>query len=65
MAANDLSSRNYIRWDASGVGKVPPGEAEDIQAVAEMINTMQKHNIIIIGTCMEVSYVSRRGAGSG
>ena len=38
----DMSKRNYIRWDAEGVEKVPPNEAEDIQAVADMINCMQK-----------------------
>jgi hypothetical protein len=42
MAANGFASRNYLRWDAPSVEKVPPGEAEDIQAVADMINTMQK-----------------------
>ena len=38
----DMSKRNYIRWDAEGVEKVPPGEEEDINAVAEQINTIQK-----------------------
>ena len=38
----DMSKRKYIRWDADGVEKIPPNEAEDIQAVAEMINTIQK-----------------------
>lgn len=38
----DLASRNYIHWDAPGVENPPPNEAEDIQAVAELINTMQK-----------------------
>jgi hypothetical protein len=42
MASNGLTSRKYIQWNAPGVEKVPPGEAEDIQAVADMINTMQK-----------------------
>jgi len=35
-------SRTYVRWDAPRVENIPPGEAEDIQAVADMINTMQK-----------------------
>ncbi len=39
---DDMSKRNYIRWDAEGVEKVPPNEAEDIQAVADMINACQK-----------------------
>ena len=38
----DMSKRKYIRWDADGVEKIPPNEAEDIQAVADMINTIQK-----------------------
>jgi hypothetical protein len=33
-----VNTSNYIRWDADGVEKVPPGEAEDVQAVADMIN---------------------------
>ncbi|KAL9002157.1 MAG: hypothetical protein Q9188_004906 [Gyalolechia gomerana] len=37
-----LASRNYIRWDAEGVEKIPENEEEDIKAVAEMINAMQK-----------------------
>lgn len=37
-----LASRNYIRWDAEGVEKIPENEEEDINAVAEMINAMQK-----------------------
>ena len=40
--SNGVSSRNYIRWDTSGVEKVPPNEAEDIQAVVEMINHIQR-----------------------
>ena len=38
----DMSKREYIRWDAEGVEKIPPNEADDIQAVADMINTIQK-----------------------
>ncbi|OJD36038.1 heme-dependent catalase [Diplodia corticola] len=38
----DLAGRKYIRWDAKGVEKVPPNEAEDIQAVADMINEIQR-----------------------
>ncbi|KAF1350847.1 catalase-like domain-containing protein [Delphinella strobiligena] len=35
-------SRTYIRWDAEGVEKVPTGEKEEIDAVAEQINCIQK-----------------------
>ena len=38
----DMSKKDYIRWDAAGVEKIPPDEAEDIQAVADMINASQK-----------------------
>lgn len=41
-SANGLGSRDYIKWDALGMEIVPPGEAEDIQAVVHMINIMQK-----------------------
>ena len=37
----DMSKRKYIGWDAKGVEVVPPNEAEDIQAVADMINAIQ------------------------
>lgn len=37
-----LADRKYIRWDAEGVEKIPEDEEEDIKAVAEMINAIQK-----------------------
>jgi len=37
-----LEDRKYIRWDAEGVEKIQPNEAEDIQAVAAQINAIQK-----------------------
>ena len=37
-----MASRKYIHWQDEGVEKIPPNEAEDIQAVAEMINNIQK-----------------------
>lgn len=37
-----LASRNYIRWDDPNVEKKPEGEDEDIRAVAEQINAIQK-----------------------
>lgn len=40
--SKDVTERNYIRWDADGVQKVPPNEQEDIQAVVTMINAAQK-----------------------
>lgn len=38
----DLASRNYIRWDDPNVEKKQDGEDEDIRAVAEQINAIQK-----------------------
>lgn len=37
-----MAERKYIHWQAEGVEKIPPNEAEDIQAVADQINAMQK-----------------------
>lgn len=37
-----LEGREYIRWDDSRVQSKPDGEDEDIKAVAEMINEIQK-----------------------
>ena len=37
-----MANRKYIHWQDEGVEKIPPNEAEDIQAVADMINGMQK-----------------------
>ncbi len=37
-----MSTRKYIHWQDEGVEKIPPNEAEDIQAVADQINAMQK-----------------------
>ena len=37
-----LASRNYIKWDDPSVEKKAEGEDEDIQAVAEQINAIQK-----------------------
>ncbi|KAK4942405.1 hypothetical protein LTR10_017852 [Elasticomyces elasticus] len=37
-----LESRNYIRWDASNVQSKPEDEDEDIKAVADMINEIQR-----------------------
>jgi hypothetical protein len=37
-----LASRNYIKWDDPSVEKKSEGEDEDIQAVADQINAIQK-----------------------
>ncbi len=37
-----MEDRKYIHWQAEGVEKIQPNEAEHIQAVADQINAMQK-----------------------
>ncbi|CAF9934240.1 MAG: hypothetical protein ALECFALPRED_005893 [Alectoria fallacina] len=37
-----MANRKYVHWQDEGVEKIPPNEAEDIQAVADQINAMQK-----------------------
>ena len=39
-APNGIGGRRYIRHD-SNVEQIPANEAEDVQAVADMINTAQ------------------------
>lgn len=41
-SAEDLANRKYVRWDTEGVEKVPPNEKEDIQAVADQFNDIQR-----------------------
>jgi hypothetical protein len=38
--SEDLAQRKYIRYEA-GIEKIPEGETEDIEAVADMINQIQ------------------------
>jgi hypothetical protein len=38
----EVNTHNYIRWDAQAVEKVLSNENKDIQAVADMIKTIQK-----------------------
>jgi hypothetical protein len=50
-----LTNRRYLRWDSVGVEQIPAGEADDIKAVAEQINTQQKqqfdnHRHVYTGT---------------
>ena len=39
---NGVNTSNYIRWNAEGIERIPPNKKEDIQAVADMINVVQK-----------------------
>lgn len=40
--SKQLESRNYVRWDDPRVQHKPEDEDEDIKAVAEMVNEIQK-----------------------
>lgn len=40
--STDLSNRKYMRWDTPGIEEVPPGEEDDINAVAEQMNKLQE-----------------------
>lgn len=53
-------NRNYIRWDDPRVEQKPEGEDEDIKAVAEMINDIQRaqynmHRHCYSGKCVQYS----------
>ena len=37
---SDLSNRNYIKY-SEDIEKIPPGEEDDINAVADQINLIQ------------------------
>lgn len=37
-----MVDRKYIHWQSEGVENIQPNEAEDIQAVADQINAIQK-----------------------
>lgn len=50
-----MSDRKYLRWDTKGIESPPPGEEDDIKAVAEQINTQQcqqfdNHRHVYTGT---------------
>lgn len=42
IRSDKIDPSKYIRWDVPGVVKIPAGEEDDIKAVAEQINTIQK-----------------------
>lgn len=53
--SDTYSDRSYIRWDSKGVENIPPGEQQDIQAVADQINKQQEqqfdlHRHVYTGT---------------
>ncbi|KAF7905025.1 uncharacterized protein EAF01_005547 [Botrytis porri] len=42
IESEEMKSRNYMKWDASGFEVIPPNEQEDIQAIADQINAIQQ-----------------------
>lgn len=61
----DLGSRDYIRWDSEGVEKIPEGEAEHIQAVADQINVIQKAQWNIHRHCYSGTHARTHGIVKG
>lgn len=61
----DLSGRNYIRWDAEGVEKIPEDEEEDINAVAEQINQIQKAQWNVHRHCYSGTHARTHGIVKG
>ena len=50
------ANRKYLHWQDEGVEKIPPHEAEDIQAVADMINNIQKAQYNMHRHCYSGAY---------
>lgn len=61
----DLSGRNYIRWDSEGVEKVPDDEEDDINAVAEQINQIQKAQWNVHRHCYSGTHARTHGIVKG
>lgn len=61
----DLSGRDYIRWDADGVEKIPEDEQQDIKAVAEQINAIQKAQWDIHRHCYSGTHARTHGIVKG
>jgi hypothetical protein len=58
-ASHHLSSREYIRWDDPRVEQIPPGEEDDILAVAEQINAIQRAQFNMHRHCYGVSHTNQ------
>lgn len=65
FSSEDLASRKYVRWDADGVECVPPDEVEDCEAVAEMINTIQKNTFNKARHCFGGTHMRTQGIVKG
>ncbi|KAK6600703.1 hypothetical protein H4I95_07685 [Botrytis cinerea] len=60
-----LKSRNYIKWDASEVEVIPPNEQEDIQAIADQINSIQKAQFNAHRHCFGGTHARTQGLVKG
>jgi len=65
LKEEDLSNRNYIRWDAEGVEKIPDDEEADINAVAEQINLIQKAQWNVHRHCYSGTHARTHGIVKG
>ncbi|KAL9084190.1 MAG: hypothetical protein Q9165_008176 [Trypethelium subeluteriae] len=61
----NLGKRSYIRWDAKGVEEKPPNEDENIQAVADQINTIQKAQYNLHRHCYSGTHARTHGIVKG
>ncbi len=57
--SHDLRARKYTKWDDARVEKIPPGEEEDILAVAEQINAIQRAQFNLHRHCFGMSCAKR------
>ncbi|RFU25050.1 hypothetical protein B7463_g11282, partial [Scytalidium lignicola] len=60
-----LEKRNYIRWDDPRVEKKPEGEDEDVKAVAEMINKIQRIQYNMHRHCYSGTHARTHGVVKG
>ncbi|KUJ12109.1 heme-dependent catalase [Mollisia scopiformis] len=60
-----VDTGKYIKWNAEGVEKIPPNEAEDIKAVADMINQMQQKQINNHRHCYSGTHARTQGIVKG
>ncbi|TGO67022.1 hypothetical protein BOTNAR_0049g00090 [Botryotinia narcissicola] len=65
IESEGLKSRNYIKWDASGVEVIPPNEQEDIQAIADQINAIQKAQFNAHRHCFGGTHARTQGLVKG
>ncbi|KAL6718167.1 hypothetical protein ACLMJK_004255 [Lecanora helva] len=62
---DEMAKRKYIHWQAEGVEKIPPNEAEDIQAVADQINAIQKAQYNMHRHCYTGTHARTQGIVKG